>query len=157
MKWYDDEAWETKFARLLARIDELHAAGHAIGLVGVSAGASAAINAFAARKDKIAGVVLLAGKVNRPNAIGANYRQRNPSFITSAYAAPESLRALNSSLRKKILSRFALKDGVVAREDSLIDGASNQMLLSVGHAPTIALQITFGAPLFLRFLKKQVS
>ncbi|HSX45670.1 MAG TPA: hypothetical protein VLG27_01535, partial [Candidatus Saccharimonadia bacterium] len=69
MRWGDRKPWEPKFKAVLKRIDEVLAEGKDVGLVGASAGASVAINAFAARKKRIVGVVLIAGKVNRPNAI----------------------------------------------------------------------------------------
>ena len=66
VNWTDDEPWAGKLQRLLDRIDELHAQGRAVALVGASAGAAAAINAFTARKAVITGVVCIAGKVNHP-------------------------------------------------------------------------------------------
>jgi hypothetical protein len=51
-------------------IKELHGQDRIVSLVGASAGAGAAINAFAARKNIVNGVVCIAGKVNNPDAIG---------------------------------------------------------------------------------------
>lgn len=152
--WNDDIAWPAKFDRLLKRIDELHASGKAVGLVGVSAGASAAINAFAARPESIHGVVCIAGKINRPEAIGFRYRQRQPSFVASAEQTAASLRKLSPADRRRILSRYAVIDGVVARRDSKIPDAKNRLSPTVGHVLTIAIQITLGAPSFIRFLKR---
>jgi dienelactone hydrolase len=157
MNWADDVAWETKFARLIARIDELRAAGKQVGLVGASAGASAVINAFAARKDDVIGVVCLCGKINHPEAIGERYRRQNPSFITSAYQSPQSLEQLDEAHRQRILCRYAIFDGVVAKRDSKIPGARNRLSPTFIHSITIALQITFGAPSFLRFLRRQTK
>ncbi len=153
MKWADDEPWESKLKRLLARIDQLTANGCSVALVGASAGAGAAINAFAARKDTVIGVVCIAGKVNRPESIGKSYR-RQKAFISSAYDCPDSLAKLNASDRTRILSRFALADGVVTKPDSRIPGAHNRLVPSLGHVMTIATQITLGVPSFVRFLKK---
>ncbi|PIZ62904.1 hypothetical protein COY17_01630 [Candidatus Saccharibacteria bacterium CG_4_10_14_0_2_um_filter_52_9] len=157
MKWADDVKWEVKFGRLLARIDELIKDDRTVGLVGASAGGSAVINAFAARKDRVVGVVLIAGKVNRPEAIGARYRQNNPSFIESAYAAPLALKTLNAKDRRRILSRYALADETVYKPDSRIPGARNRLSPTIGHAPTIGLQLIIGAPSFIRWLKRQAN
>lgn len=154
MVWSDNRSWQDKFKKLLHRIDELHAAGKIIGLVGASAGASAAINAYAARKDKLVGVVLLAGKVNRPDAVGDKYRRNFPSFIESLDACQPALRSLNDQDRERVLSRYAYYDGIVSKVDSEIPGARNQMRPIIGHVPLIATQIFFGAPSFLRFLKR---
>jgi hypothetical protein len=153
MHWADKEPWAPKFRRLLKRIDELDRAGKAIALVGASAGATAVINAYAARPDKIVGCVLIAGKVNRPDAIGQRYRDENPAFITSAYDCHQALKTLDAAARRRILSRYALFDETVYRPDSRIPGAHNRTVPTIGHVPTIATQITLGAPSFIHFLK----
>jgi hypothetical protein len=155
MNWANDETWQTKYDRLLKRIDYLTDKGKSVSLVGASAGAGATINAYAARKDRLVGCVLIAGKVNNPQSIGSGYRRKNPAFVDSAYAAPHALKTLNSKERKRILSRYSPVDEMVRRSDSVIDGAVNQLVPSFGHYLTIALQITVGAPGFIRFLKKQ--
>jgi hypothetical protein len=154
VRWADGEAWALKFERLLGRIDELQTAGKAVALVAASAGASAAINAFAARKSVLVGVVLIAGKVNRPGAIGEHYRRENPAFVTAAEDCQPALASLDTSDRRRILSRFAPLDGVVTISDSRIPGARNCFVPSIGHIPTIASQISLGAPSFIHFLKR---
>jgi pimeloyl-ACP methyl ester carboxylesterase len=155
VNWGDKEAWEPKFKRLLARIDALLADDKQVGLVAVSAGATAAINAFAVRKDEVVGVVCIAGKINRPGAIGQRYRQNNPAFLTSAQDCQQALATLNSGDRQRILSRYGLADEMVSTSDSRLPGARNRYVLSAGHFVTIALQITLGAPGFIRFLKRK--
>lgn len=157
MKWSDRIAWEAKYRKLIERIDELHTAGHQVALVGASAGASAAINVFAARKHTVAGIVVIAGKINRPEAVSRAYRQNNPSFIESLLECQASLGTLNSQDRAKILSRYAIYDEIVSSVDSIVPGAVNRVRYIPGHVPMIATQIFFGAPSFLRFLKKQAK
>lgn len=154
MYWKDDIPWEEKFNKLLDHIDTLHKKGKKIGIVGASAGGSSAINAYAARKDRIVGVVCIAGKVNNPDNIGQRYRKYNPSFVESAYTAPASLESLNDVDRKHILSRYGLYDPIVKKADSQLHGAINRYSPAFGHVFTIGLQITAGAPSFLGFLKK---
>jgi hypothetical protein len=157
VRWADKEPWESKLKRLLARIDDLRAQGKQVGLVGASAGASALINAYAARKDQLVGAVCIAGKINRPEIIGKRYRAENPAFITSAYNCKEALKTIEPAYRQRILSRYAVFDGVVYRKDSHVPGVHNRVSPTIGHIPTIALQITIGAPSFLRFLKRQAK
>jgi predicted alpha/beta hydrolase family esterase len=157
MNWADKQPWEEKFERLLMRIDKLHAQNKEIALVGASAGASAVINAYAVRKDKIAGCVLIAGKVNRPSAIGNQYRKKNPAFVAAAYSCEQALTTLNNKDRQRILSRYALVDETVYKPDSKIPGANNRLVPTVGHVITIATQLTLGAPSFIRFLKLQAK
>ena len=82
LHWADQsETWEQKFNRLLVVIDEKLAEGHSVSLVGTSAGAGAVINAFAARKGRISGVVTICGKIHNPETIGDGYRRENPAFV----------------------------------------------------------------------------
>jgi hypothetical protein len=157
VNWGDKGPWEPKFQRLLARIDVLTSDGKRVGLVGVSAGASAVINAYAARKDQVVGVVCIAGKINRPQHIAKHYARKNPALITSVHDCEKAIATLNSNDRSHILSRFAVLDGIVPKIDSRVSGAHNRLSPTIGHTPTIAIQITCGAPSFLQFLKSHTN
>ena len=154
MNWADGEAWSSKYERLLDRIDRLTSADRKVALVGASAGGAAAINAFADRRGRIAGVVLISGKIQRPEAIGQKIRQQNPAFAAAADACPAALKRLDSDARSRIQSRFALFDETVWIRDSMVDGADNVRVFTVGHALTIGLQLVFGAGGFIRFVKR---
>lgn len=154
MRWDDSEAWIDKSQRLSSRIETLTAQGIKVALVGASAGASAVINAYALHTSQLVGCVLLAGKVNHPETIGNSYRRRNPAFVESAYACEKALATLTNQDRTRILSRYGALDEIVPKKDSYIPGASNEIVPTFEHALTIATQIVFGAPHFLRFLKK---
>lgn len=154
MKWADDEKWEQKLGRLLARIDELVADGHQVALVGASAGAAAVVCAFVLRKDAIVGCVLVSGKVNRPQTIGDPFRRRSPRLVEAVEQSVAMLESLDISYKQKILSLYALADETVYKPDSHIEGARNKIVLSIGHLTTIAIQMTLGAPSFLGFLKR---
>lgn len=153
MHWADNEDWDTKLKRLLARLDKLAAENKPVAIVAASAGASAAINVFALRKMQIAGCVLVAGKVNHAETIGEDYRRQNPAFVQSAQMCEKMLATLGDADRERIMSRYAAFDALIPRADSHIPGVRNCVLWCVGHAFTIATQILFGAPFFLRFLK----
>jgi dienelactone hydrolase len=157
MDWADTRSWRVKSKQLLDRIDSLSAEGRKVALVGASAGGSAVINIFAARKQAVVGVVCIAGKINNADTIGPRYRKKNRSFIESAEQAADSLLLLDDQDRSHILSRYGIYDELVPKRDSQIPGAHNRTVLSLGHGGTIATQIIFGAPSFLRFLKKQAD
>lgn len=155
MNWADGE-FAPKFQRLLGLIDSYHDAGHRVSLVGSSAGASAVINAFAVRKDALCGVVCICGKLNNPENIGKDIRRDNPAFVESAYMVQHSLDALDFDAdRSRIQSRYALFDPIVPKEDSVIAGADNRMVPTIGHATSIASQMLFGAPFFVKFLQQR--
>jgi len=154
MQWARAETWHVKQARLLAEIDRLLAQDRPVALVGASAGAAAVVNAYAIRKDQLIGCVLIAGKVNHPETIGENYRRGNPDLLACVQACQQSLAELDTQDRKRILSRYALFDAVVPLQDSVIPGARGGAVPTAGHTITIALQLLFGAPSFLSFLKR---
>jgi alpha-beta hydrolase superfamily lysophospholipase len=154
--WADGEEWNPKFDRLLKQIDKAAASGKAVGLVGASAGATAVINAYHARQKEVIGVVLIAGKINRPHAISGSLIRKNNAFGAAAHSAFLALSELPKNERKHILSRYAVVDPIVPAVDSHIKGARNRVVPSMGHAFTIASQLFFGAPSFIRFLKKQM-
>jgi hypothetical protein len=154
INWGDGEAFAPKLERLLALIDDIAAKGHTVSLVASSAGAGAAINAFAARKKQINGVVCIAGKVNNPDTIGPRYSDGNPAFVESARQVQFSLDKLDfDTERSRIQSRYAIFDPVIPQRDSEVAGGQNKTVLGIGHSATIATQLLFGAPSFLRFLK----
>lgn len=156
--WNDGQEFLPKLEKVLDVIDQLHAAGHRVYLVGASAGATMAINAYAARQDKVGGVVLIAGWVNYPGNIGPGYRRKNPAFVESAYRVQTSLESLQSNEKVgHIQSRCAIVDPIVPRKYSLIPGAHMKTVLSLGHAPTIATQLLFGAPFWVHFLKRRAK
>jgi pimeloyl-ACP methyl ester carboxylesterase len=155
MIWDEGEEFAPKLQKLLDKIDELHDKGHVVSLVGASAGAGAAINAYAGRKDKVSGVVTICGKINRPEGIGPSYRKRSPAFVDSAYRVQASLDMLDfENDRSRIQSRYAIFDPVVPTRDSEVVGGNNKTVPSIGHSITIATQLIFGAPFFIRFLKQ---
>lgn len=156
IKWAENAEWQTKLASLLSRIDELKAKDKSVALVGASAGGSAVINAYAARKTNIAGVVTLCAKLKNPSDIGPKYRNANPPLIASVTDSDKALLAFDAEDRARILTRRALYDEVVTtKTDSMVEGARNQIIPTPFHALTIGLQLIFGAPGFLRFLKRQ--
>jgi pimeloyl-ACP methyl ester carboxylesterase len=155
--WADGEEWDPKFERLLTRIDRASSAGKVVGLVGASAGATAVINAFHARQDSVAGVILISGKINRPHAISPSLTRKNAAFGPAAHRAFIALSDLSKVERSRIMSRYALIDPIVPAVDSHVPGARNRVQLSMGHAFTIASQMLLGAPLFIRFLRIQAK
>jgi pimeloyl-ACP methyl ester carboxylesterase len=154
MKWADGKPFQEKFDGLLTLIDVLTHTG-SVSLVGSSAGATAAINAYASRSQHIQAVVCIAGKINNPQTIGPYYLRDNPAFGESAQLAVSSLAQLDTGERQHILSLFAAVDPVVPARDSIVEGAINRRLPTAGHAVTIATQLIFGAPWFLHFIKHQ--
>lgn len=156
MHWDNSTPYSDKQLRLLARVDTLHDRGPVV-LVGSSAGASAVINAYEARKDKVIAVVCIAGKLNNPQTMASRYKQQTPSFWDSAHRVPAALKTLTTNDRKCVLSIRGASDAIVPARDSIIEGATNSVVWTRGHVLTIAWQLVFGARAFLRFAKQQIQ
>lgn len=154
-KWSGPEMYEAKQERLLKLIDTLHEkSGQPVGLIGSSAGASLALNAYAERKDKVKGVVSICGKILRPETLDPERMKKNLAFYDSMKRVENSLKQLSREDRTKIRSVYSSGDRMVRPQDSIIDGAHNVLTGSTGHARTILLQITLGAKANLDFLKQ---
>lgn len=143
INWSSKDSWNLEFNKLLSTIDSITIYGGQTILVGSSAGASACINAFAERKDKINGCILIAGKVNNPNNVGQSYYNKYPLLRRSLDQILHSLSFLTPADKLKIVSRYAFVDGLVSRSDSQIDGAKNSIIPMIGHAPSIGFVLLF--------------
>ena len=151
--WSNGE-WQPKLDKLLKVIDSAVAEDKDVALVAASAGASAATIAFAARQETLVGMVLIAGKVNHPERVGRGYKTKNPAFWTAVNQVQTALDSLSEVSRSHILSRRGVLDEVVVPSDNKIPGAVNQIVPSSGHVITIGSQLLFGAPSFIKFLRK---
>ena len=155
--WSDGELFAPKFERLLKLIDELHSHNYTISLVGTSAGASAAINAFAKRPEAVSGLVCICGKIQNLQTIGAVNFEQNPAFKDSVDLLPASLQSLDNTKQTKIMSIHPLIDGRVNVADTFIEGARTKIIPTIGHVVSIAYAITLGRKSIIRFLKATAS
>lgn len=157
MHWGDKGSFAAKLERLLAKIDELAVDGNRVSLVGVSAGASMVLVAYAARPDKVAGVVCICGKINHPETVEPWRYTENPAFKASLAELQRVLPKLGPRERARIMSIRPLRDGVVPVADTLIPGTAGKVIPSVGHVFSIFWALSLGAYSFIRFLKTQAA
>lgn len=152
--WAGSEPYEVKFKRLLADIDVHLYKGHTVSLIGASAGATAVLQAYALRQDKIHAVALVCGKVNRPKAVSSYTYGANPAFQTSMSRVGASVESLNETAKARIVSFYSAVDRTVPPADSKIPGVEEVRLPDLSHSRAIAYSITLGAPRVIRELKK---
>lgn len=150
--WNKKENFEVKLVRLLAKIEELQKDGGIVSLIGVSAGASAALNAYA-KSPEIAGVVCISGKINHPETVWPQTHKANPDFKKSMDGVKNSLDNLNEVELSRIMSIHPLKDSVVPIEDTIIDGAVEKTVPGWGHVSGIFFGVVFGALAIAQFLR----
>ena len=154
VKWADGEPFEPKLQKLLALIDGFAKEGR-VSLVGASAGASAILTAFAARKDIVSGVVCICGKVNRPESVSPATYARNRSFKDSMDGLPAALAGLSRTDRQKILSIHPKADNSVPPADTIIPGAVEVSIPTSGHSLSIIAAISIFAGRILGFIKSR--
>ena len=157
MQWGEDTPFEPKFNALLQTIDALNKEGYTVSLIGASAGASAALNAFASRKDILHRVVCVCGKINNLQAINESYFIKNPTFKGSVGKLEKSLSELNKTDRNRIQSIHPLFDNVVPIKDTKIKGAHEKTIPSIGHLLSISYAITVGSFGIVKFIKQPRS
>ncbi len=151
--WSDAEPFEAKLERIIKLIDKLHGQGRPVSLLGISAGASAALNAYTARPDKIDKVVFVCGKFHNPKPVNPRYFLKNPAFKVSLELADQNLPKLTAADKAKILSIHPVYDELIRVSDMIIPGAHNKTILSAGHIPSIFLGLTIYSSIAARFIK----
>ncbi len=157
MGWADQESFSVKVERLLKVTDTLTSKGHAVSLVGISAGASAALAAFVRRKPAISGIVFICGKLAHPETVNPRYYKENPAFRGAMDELPANLKQLTSVDTQKLLSIRPIYDQTVAVKDTLVSGARHTIIPALYHAPSIAAAITIFSPIAIFFLKKRAK
>jgi pimeloyl-ACP methyl ester carboxylesterase len=155
MNWADGEGFDEKLTRLLVEIDAHLAKGHKVSLVAASAGASAALNAFAARPNGISGVVSICGKIRRPESVSETTYRINPAFKQSMLLLQKSLGQLGPEERKRILNLHPLSDPVVPPTDTIVEGSQEKIMKTMGHSMGIIVALSIYGRYICRFLKQQ--
>jgi hypothetical protein len=153
MPWAGPDAYEPKLERLVAKIDKYADQGHKVSLLGASAGASAVLNAYVERRDKITSLAYICGKINDPERVSPKLYQRNWAFKDSLYRLQKNLRELTPGDKAKMRSYYSPADKTVAHDQTVIPGVSEEKLPSLGHATAILYSLSFGAHRLAKFLK----
>lgn len=153
ISWEDQEAFGLKLERLIRVIDDLAKPGNLVSLVGASAGAGIAINAYASRKEVIHKVVCVCGKLQNPQTVSELRFQQSPAFKDSLGLLATSYEKLNENDLAKILSIRPLIDMVVPRKDMVIPGAKRGIMFSIGHYVSIIYALSIGSFRIARYIK----
>ncbi|MDB5161365.1 MAG: hypothetical protein JWO96_745 [Candidatus Saccharibacteria bacterium] len=153
INWADGELFEPKLQRVNTLIDELASKSHRISLVGVSAGASAAVNVYTQRKSEISGIVYICGKLMGSINIDPKYYRRNPAFRGSLSQAQINIKKLTREDKEQMLSLHPFFDEVVAIEDTKVPGVITKTIPFFFHAPTIFAVLSFYKRVPIDFLK----
>jgi dienelactone hydrolase len=155
MNWHGSEPYKARLQKILKLIDKLLREGNQVSLVGASAGASMAMNVYGARKVKISSVVFIAGKINRPETLGDNYKSKNPSLLPCVKESAKVAAELTKEDKKKMLTIFSFFDGTVSKADAKITGVKNKTLPVILHPVCIYLSLTLFRRISINFIKSK--
>lgn len=150
--WNKQEGFSVKLSRILQLIKKLETDGHQVSLVGVSAGASAVVSAFAAHKS-LHRVVCISGKLIGPETVGQEVFDKNPDFKESVFGADKYLKSMSKADLARIMSTHPTSDQRVPIEATIIPGAIEKPLPGHGHSSGILVALTYGAPAIARFIR----
>jgi pimeloyl-ACP methyl ester carboxylesterase len=153
MYWETAETFEAKLAPLLERIDALTASGYTVSLVGTSAGASVAVQAFYRRPAGVHRVVSICGKLQNPQTVHPGVFRKNPAFREALALLPAALAGLASAQLARILSVRPVTDESVPPADTVVPGAQSRQVPTMGHGLSIGYCVTLYAPRIMRFIK----
>lgn len=154
MNWYAGGTYDDRFQYASQVITTAIASGNRVALVGESAGASMAINLFAANPS-IAKIITVAGVNAAATPVAPRTLRRGPAFAESRQRISESLDGISPDRRRHIYTLSAWLDTVVRSNYSQISGAAhNYRVWSVGHLFTIAMCLTVLAGYIVHLAKR---
>jgi pimeloyl-ACP methyl ester carboxylesterase len=156
--WHDGLDFNSKLPILLDLIDKLISDGDTVSLVGCSAGASAAFNAFIQRKNVIHRVVNICGRLRTGNDRGfrslSSRARTSKSFKQSVELFEGKEFLLNSEDRQKILTiRPLFGDELVPASTAIVVGAYNITLPVIEHSFAIYTALTLFSSRIINFIK----
>lgn len=154
-RWRDGEPFEPKLLRLLALIDSL-STENKVSLVGTSAGASMALNAFLERKETVHKVVNVCGRLRAGDhkiRSLTNMAKTSIAFKESVERFEQNEPKLTMQDKKRVLTlRPFFGDELVPADTVIIEGATNKVVYIPTHMLGIGFSLKFSKQL-LGFLK----
>lgn len=151
-----EKRFKPKLQKLIKLIDNLYSQKNKISLIGTSAGASAVINAFSVRKQKICKVICVCGRLKVGPIKGfrsfAKMTNTSSAFRESVLLCEKNLSKLTKIDKNKILTITNYLDEFVPAETSYIKGVKNLKIKSIEHMFSIWMALCFYKPL-KKFLK----
>jgi hypothetical protein len=154
MYWTVDEPWEDKLARLVTLIDQRHAEGKLVTIIGESAGATAVINALFISTDKLHNAILLCGKSQYPERVGASIYRRNPAFKEALTDSHAIVQRLTKKQKAMLINMRPLFDQTVPVGETKIPGVRNIVIPSAFHAVSIVFAMTFWNWRIVRLMRR---
>lgn len=155
MNWADKQRFTPKLQRIIDTVDHHVADGYTVSLVAASAGASAALNAYAERLDSIHSVTLICGQVlGGHRSVHPNVFAKNSAFYDSVQLLGNTFDRLDNAARARITSIHPKADEAVPVADTKLPGAVWRQIPTVGHFASIAYGITIESRRIIKDIKR---
>lgn len=151
--WANNEPFELKLKAVVDKIDSLANQGFLVSLVGISVGASAALNAYVLRQDKVHKVVFISGKIRHPENVNPRYFEKNPAFKQALDLSEANFQKLTRADKQKMIYLHGLYDRIVSPRFDEPAGIRSRAVLAFGHVPSILVAITLYAGTVAKFIK----
>lgn len=149
MRWDNEKEFTPKLARINTAILDAKKHGYLVSVIGESAGAPMAISAAA--KHDLNQTITLCGVDNPKMYISPKTYVRAPAFKKAFGLMSTSFQTLDL-LKTQTVRAFA--DRVVSPKDSMIVGARNHQLFSLGHFFTIGICLTLLSGYLVQLVKR---
>ncbi len=148
--WRDGGKYSEKLSTVLQLIDTYSHKGK-VSLVGTSAGASLAFNAFFERKDTVHRVVNVCGRLRAGNHHWRSLKKMawsSEAFEQSVLNFESVEEKLSAVDRQKIMTiRPFFGDELVPRDTAFLPGAHNRWIYTPEHVLSIYLSLRFARPI----------
>jgi predicted esterase len=151
--WDLKVAYEDMVSKVEKMADSLAAKGESLSIVGVSAGASLAMNIYADQPEKFNKAIFISGKLLYPETVQETYFEAHPAFRQSVYDADANFKKMSDKDKIKMMTMYAIADNTVPVRASKLGGVKHKRVLTVGHLPAIYISITLYSRAIAKFIK----
>jgi len=157
-KWkVEENGFQPKLERALKLVDLLASKNSKISIVGNSAGSSFALNLYGEQKKQISHIIINCGRVRDRDWPWMSFNQAtksSPSFRESVLRAQKLEKTLTKHDRQKILTLRPWLDETVPYFTVPIEGARNEIVPSIEHVVSIALNMIIYKKRIIDFILK---
>lgn len=153
MDWKSSDSYTDRFDEMLALVDNLHAQGREVALVGASAAASSVLLALMARPDTLIGAVTICGQIGGTASLRGPVAATHPRFKRSVALLQDGLSAMSPDLRHRVMTLRPRQDRIVPPYEAVLSGATNYQMPLSGHMAGIGFGLLLEGYRITRFLK----
>ncbi len=150
--WHSPEQYQEKVERIHQEIQQLIGQGREVVLVGVSAGATLAILAFAHNQKRVAGLITVCGFLRPAPGDEEKVELIDKSWYKAALASEKAIAGLTKAQKQQIICLTPIKDRVIRPEYAFIPGAKRLNFWGIGHLQSIFVGLIWYRGIIMRLV-----